>query len=216
MTEIEESKPVSAIVGLVLAIIALLLSAVPIINNFAFVLAVISLVFGIVAMRATKQKSKGGRKLALTVVILSLLAGVIVLASQAFYGNAIDKAGDEIQQSLDEATESADKASGNKTEDLLGKEVDVTFGEIKIVTEDFNSSSSLPVKVTNKNQNAKSYSIQIEAVDANGTRIDEDTVYANNLGSNQSQDLEAFKFVSTDKYDALKTAKFKVISVSQY
>jgi hypothetical protein len=209
MSEKIESRPVSAIVGLIIAIIALVLSAVPIVNNFAFVLAVISLVFGIVAVRATKKRNKSGRKMAIAVIILSVLAGVIVLASQAFYADTIDKAVDQAQESIDTAT-------GKKTDELLGKEVDVTIGTIEIVTEDFNTSSTLPVKVTNKNSQAKSYSIQIEAVDANGTRIDEDSIYVNSLGSNQSQDFKAFQFVSTDKYDALKSAQFKVVSVSQY
>jgi hypothetical protein len=204
-----ESKSVSTIVGLIIAIIALLLSAVPIINNFAFILALISLVLGIIGIRSAKKNNRSSKKMAVVVVILSLLSGAIVLLSQTFYGNAINNAGKEVQQSID-------KSSGNKTEDLLGREVDVTIGDLKIVKEDFNSSSSLPVKVTNKNKDAKSYSIQIEAVDAAGTRIEDDTIYVNNLGSNQSQNFEAFKYVSTEKYDVLKSAKFKVSSISQY
>ena len=58
----------------------------------------------------------------------------------------------------------------------------------------------------------KSFSIQIEAVDTSGNRILDDTVYANDLGAGQSQDFEAFKLVSSDKIEALKSATFKIVS----
>lgn len=208
--ESSDKRSISSIVGFVIAIVGLVLSPVPIVNNFAFVLAIISLIFGFVAISATKNQKKKGRKLAIATLIISVLAGGIVLTSQAFYSDSLDKAGKEIQTSVD-------NSSGKNTNNLLGKSVNVDIGAFQAATDQYGLvTSSLPVKVTNKESSQKSYSIQIEAVGAAGTRITDDTVMVNNLGGDQSQDLKAFQYVDPSKVEELKTAKFKVASVSQY
>ncbi len=205
-----KKRSISAVTALILAIIGLLLSAIPIVNNFAFVLAVIALIFGVVGFFATKNNKKKGRKTVIIAFILAILACVIVLASQKFYSDSLDNAGKQIQKS-------ADNASGKNTSNILGKDVDVTLGAFQVTTPDeFTTNTQLPVTVTNKDSQPKSYSIQIEAVDASGTRIVDDTVYANNLSSKQTQNFKAFEYVDPDKVEAVKKAKFKVVSVSQY
>jgi hypothetical protein len=205
----ESKRSISAVIAFIIAIIALLLSAVPIINNFAFVLAILALIVGIVGYKKTSKGKLQGRKMSIISIVLALLAGAIVLASQAFYSDTIDTATQEVEQSLDSAT-------GENTDELLANDVDVEIGKFKIAEDDFITETSLPVKITNKNSEVKSYDIKIEAVDASGKRITEDTVYVDSLGSNQSQELKAFEFVDTDKIPELKKAEFKVISVSQY
>lgn len=195
----------SALSGLVIGVVALLLSAVPIINNFAAILAVAGLILGVVGIRATKKSKRRGKGMAVTATIISALALVIVFASQAMYGAALDEVGKGL-----------DKASGNATADILGKEVDVTVGAFSAVEGEYGLMTTLlPVKVTNKLDESKSYTVKVEAVDASGTRILDDTVYADSLGAKQSQNLEAFKYVESTKVEALKTATFKVVSVSQ-
>jgi len=143
-------------------------------------------------------------------LVLGVLACVVVLASQAWYGNALDKASKDVQTSVD-------KSSGKKTKQILGKEVDVNLGQFSVTTDQYGvASTDLPVTVTNKDSQPKTYSIQIEAVDQNGKRLTDDTVYANNLGGHQSQDFKSFQYVDPDKVDAVKTAKFRIVSVSQY
>lgn len=205
----KKDKPSSVVIALVLAIVSLVLSPVPIVNNFAFFLALLAIIFGIVGYRKTRKVNKSGRKTVVIALVLAVIAGATVLVSQAFYGNSLDKAGKDIQSSLD-------KASGKKTSDLLGKDVLVTFGSFEATPNQYSTDTQLPVKVTNKNKESKSYSVQVEAVDKSGNRIAEETVYANSLGSNQSQDFKAFQYVASDKVEALKTATFKVASVSQY
>ena len=202
-------RSISAVVALVLAIVALLLSAIPIINNFAFVLAVLAIIFGFIGLRGTRKKGHTGQTMAIVAMVLAVLAGIIVIASQKFYVDTVDKAGKEVQKSVD-------KATGKNTSDILGKDVEVTLGSFLVVPDQYTTTTNLPVKVTNKLSTSKSYSIQIEAVDQAGTRIAEDTVYANSLGAKQSQDFKAFEYVQSDKVEALKTAKFKVATVSQY
>lgn len=208
--EINVSRPVVTVVGLVVSIVALLLSAVPIINNFAFLLALVSLVLGIVGVVKTKKGKVAGRTMAIIVIVLSILAGVVVLASQSFYSNAIDNAANEVNKSLDDST-------GVNTEEILDKSVTVEMGTFVVNEDQYGIvNTELPVKVTNKLDEQKSFSVQIEAVDAKGNRVADDTVYANSLNAKQTQSFNAFQYVPSDKVDGLKSATFKILSVSQY
>jgi len=70
--------------------------------------------------------------------------------------------------------------------------------------------------VKNKSLEKKSFSIHIEAVDSNGSRIADDYVYVNDLGAEQTQNFEAFNFVDSDKVNSLKNATFKIVEISMY
>ncbi len=199
-------KSIAAIVGLILGIIALVLSAMPIINNFAFILGVVGLIFGIVGVVGTRDKKKLGKGMAVASVIIAALACVIVLASQAVYSAALDEAGAQL-----------DKATGDATEEILGSEVDVTLGDLTMKKGSYGMvESSMPITVKNLTDESHSYQIQVEAVNASGDRITQDYAYMNDLAAGQSQTVKAFTYVSSDEYDAMKKATVKLVSVSQY
>lgn len=199
-------KSIAAIVGLILGIIALVLSAMPIINNFAFILGVVGLIFGIVGVVGTRDKKKSGKGMAVASVIIAALACVIVLASQAVYSAALDEAGAQL-----------DKATGDATEEILGSEVDVTLGDLTMKKGSYGMvESSMPITVKNLTDESHSYQIQVEAVNASGDRITQDYAYMNDLAAGQSQTVKAFTHVSPDEYDAMKKATVKLVSVSQY
>lgn len=199
-------KSIAAIVGLILGIIALVLSAMPIINNFAFILGVVGLIFGIVSVVGTRDKKKSGKGMAVASVIIAALACVIVLASQAVYSAALDEAGAQL-----------DKATGDATEEILGSEVDVTLGDLTMKKGSYGMvESSMPITVKNLTDESHSYQIQVEAVNASGDRITQDYAYMNDLAAGQSQTVKAFTYVSSDEYDAMKKATVKLVSVSQY
>lgn len=199
-------KSIAAIVGLILGIIALVLSAMPIINNFAFILGVVGLIFGIVGVVGTRDKKKSGKGMAVASVIIAALACVIVLASQAVYSVALDEAGAQL-----------DKATGDATEEILGSEVDVTLGDLTMKKGSYGMvESSMPITVKNLTDESHSYQIQVEAVNASGDRITQDYAYMNDLAAGQSQTVKAFTYVSSDEYDAMKKATVKLVSVSQY
>lgn len=205
----DKKTSVAAIIGLVFGILALLLSAVPIVNNFAFVLALTGLVCGIIGLLAIRKEKRTGTKLAWSAVGLSVLSILIVLVTQQIYSDAID-------QVAEEATDSIDRATGDKTDDILGKDVTVDIAKFTVTTDEFGlNTTTLPVTVVNKLSEKKSYSIQIEAVTADGERIADDYVYANDLGPNQTQKFKAFQFVEDSKVEALKSAEFKIVNVSQ-
>lgn len=212
----EKKTSVSAIVALVVGIIALLLSAVPIVNNFAFVLAIFGLVLGIVGLVKIKKGKRKGSGLAISSIVISTLAFVVVLASQAMYGAVLDEASKAADKAAAEASSDLDKATGNSTDELLKNDVTVKLGAFKASQDQYGiDSTELPVTVTNKNADKKSYSVQVEAVDNKGNRIVDDTVYANDLKSGQSQSFKAFQYVESGKLEAVKSAKFQIVSVSQ-
>jgi hypothetical protein len=201
----ENQKSGLVVASLVLGIIGVALSLIPIINNVSFVLGIIGLVLGVVGL--IKKNKKG---LGIAGIILCVLAIGITIASQQAYAKAFNTAADK-------ATNSLNDMSGDNTEDILGKKVSVDLGQFTMEEGQYGlTKSSLPVTVKNLSDEAKTFNIQIEAVDASGNRIDSGYVSAGELGAGQSQDFEAFTFISDDKKEAMKTATFKVVQVQMF
>lgn len=202
-----------AIAGMIVAVLALMGSWVPILNNVSFVLAVIALIFGVFGLIAIRKGKKVGQGLAVATIILSLITCGVVLATQAFYG----KVADEVSTSVDE---SVNDFNGNNTEKLLQTSVDVTLGSFVFdpgveAAYSFDDTTELPVTIKNKSAEKSSYMVKIEAVDASGARVAEDTVYVSDLAAGQSQSEKAFRYVDSSKLDALKSATFKILEVSK-
>jgi hypothetical protein len=122
-----------------------------------------------------------------------------------------------IDKMMSDGNEMLNNSSGANTEQILDDELDVKFGTF---TRDRSYSSitvgKLSVTVKNKgSERAATYNIQIEAVDANGDRIAEDSVYVANLAPGQSVTKDVFSS-STDNYSELTKATFRVAGVSKY
>ncbi|MCK9792322.1 DUF4190 domain-containing protein [Isoptericola sp. 4D.3] len=84
-----------AVAGFVVALVALLLSLVPIVNNGAFVLALVGLVLAIVGLvKARRGAPRQG--MAVAGIVLAVVAGAAVLASQAFYSSVLDDVSDSL------------------------------------------------------------------------------------------------------------------------
>lgn len=211
MSRDEKETTGFATAALVLSIIGVVLSFIPLINNAAFVLGALALIFAIVAL--AKKKSIA---MAIVSLVLAVAAMGITIAMQKSISDAFDKAGEEINKAGEEMQQSADDMSGKNTEDVLKNDVQVDLGEFAATQDEYGfGSSKLVVTVTNKTAEKKSFTIQIEAVDADGKRIVEDTIYANDLGAGQSQDFEAFTLVQPTDFDALKAAEFKIVSAGK-
>lgn len=207
----DTNKPRSgfAIAALVLGIVAAATSFMPIINNASFFIALIGFVLAIVAIAGIRKGKNSGKGLAVAGLVLSIVAGLLVLGTQAFYSAVLDEA-------VDQSTQQLNKMTGDATDDILGVDVEVTIGDYSISKDQYGLvKSGLPVTVKNLLNEPSSFWINIEAVDANGSRINDDTVIVNDLGAGQSTKLEAFAFVSSDDYEAMKNASFNIISVSE-
>jgi hypothetical protein len=83
---------------MVLGIVALLLSWVPIINNLAAILALVGLGLGIPALIRARRGTHGGTGLAITGLVTSVLAIVLVVVTQMFFAKVID----EVDRAIDE------------------------------------------------------------------------------------------------------------------
>lgn len=207
----DTNKPRSgfAIAALVLGIVAAATSFMPIINNASFFIAMIGFILAIVAIAGIRKGRNSGKGLAVAGLVLSIVAGLLVLGTQAFYSAVLNEA-------VDQSTQQLNKMTGDATDDILGVDVEVTIGDYSISKDQYGLvKSGLPVTVKNLLKEPASFWINIEAVDANGSRINDDTVIINDLGAGQSTKLDAFAFVSSDDYEAMKNASFNIISVSE-
>ncbi len=196
----EKKKSGIATAGMVLGIISICTSFIPIINNCSFVLGVLALIFGIISI--IKKTSIGK---CITAIILGILAIIITITLQNSWSN-----------SLNEVSNNIDKISGNSTDEILKNELDVNLDKFQYIDNDYIDETQMIVRLKNKTNTTKSFSVHIEAVNSSGERINEDYVYANNLAAGQSQEFKIFTYVSSDKIEAMKNATFKIIEVSSY
>jgi len=203
-----ERKSGLAIAGFILAILAILGSWMPLINNVSFFFAFIALLFGVIGFVNIKKGKRVGQGLAVATIVLSVIAGSVVLATQAFYGKVANDIGSSVKKSVDDF-------DGTNTKKLLETSVDVTIGKFTAKTENYMDTTELPVTVKNKLSEKASYTVKIEAVDSAGTRLAEDTIYVTDLGAGQSVSETAFKYVESGKLAALKTATFKVLEIGK-
>lgn len=186
--------------GLVLGIIGVCTSFVPIINNLSFIMGVLAVIFGLVSIK----KAGKGKKIA--TIVLGVLAIMITLNAQK-----------TLSDSLDDISKDLDTATGKNTEQVLGTSVDVVLGNFEVTKKQYGiNETKLPVKVTNKTNETKSFSIQIEAVSQDGTRITTDYIYANNLTAGQSQEFKVFEYVQSENLEKMKNAKFNIVEVSMH
>ncbi len=197
------------IVGLVLAIIALTTSWVPIINNLAFALGAAALIMGVIGIVSAKKGKTANGKMAIAVVVIAVISCALVLQTQSHYAKVIDDASNKFNKSMDNST-------GKNTEELQKTSLDVKLGKLVVKRDKYFTETKLPVTLKNKTQEKASFSVRIEAVDASGKRITDDTIYANDLGAGQSVDMDAFKYIESDKLPEVEKATIKVVSVSKY
>jgi len=195
MAETEVKKTGFGTAGLVLWIIGILTSFIPIINNLSFVMGILAVIFGVIAFLKKASKAK-----VIVVIILGILSIVITINSQKAVGEALETMGNEISNSLDTAT-------GANTEEVLKNDLDVSLGDFKVTKKDYTTDTELSVKVKNKSSEKCSFSVTIEAVDKEGNRIEEDTIYFNDLKAGQGKTDNAFTFVESEKINKLKKAK---------
>lgn len=197
-SETEKSSLCTA--GLVLGIIGICTSFIPIINNLSFFMGVLAVIFGLISIK----KANKGKMIA--TVILGILAVIITLNSQK-----------AVSDSLDALSEDLNTASGENTEQVLANSVDVNLGDFEVVEGEYGmTDTKMVVKVTNKTNETKSFTIQVEAVDTNKNRINQDYIYANNLTAGQSQEFEIFTYVTSDQIDAMQNATFNIVEASMY
>ncbi len=132
---------------MVLGIVALLLSWIPIINNVAAVVAVVGLGLGIPALIRARRGTHGGQGPAITGLVTSVVAIVLVILTQMLFVKAIDEA----TQGLEEAIAESEVAPAEGAEPVIEEDVDATADVVPL---------GVPVQIGD-------YEVTVDAVELN-------------------------------------------------
>ena len=181
--------------GFILGIVGIVLSFIPFINFMAFVMGILALIFGVVGVNKRIGGSQAIASVVLGAITLFITIGMyVIVARMAVWGLT------STSRIFNRVASVADSMSGKKTDKLLSASVEQTM--------------SVPVSVRNLESREMSYSIWIDAYNANGDKIASDVVRVINLDSKRVQDVDVFQYMDNETQEALKNATFKVTRVS--
>lgn len=114
-----EKKPTSgmAVTGLVLGIIALISSVVPLLNLLSFPFVLLAIIFGAIGVFQTVKGTKGGKGIAISGLVLGVLALIVTVAMYGGAAASADKpattTGSSSPAAEQPATAPADEADAN-------------------------------------------------------------------------------------------------------
>ncbi|MFK4841030.1 DUF5067 domain-containing protein [Lactococcus garvieae] len=159
-------KKALPIIALIIGILALVLSWVPIVNNFAAVLAIIGIILGVIALVLNRKNKK---TLSIVGTIISVIAMIVVLVTQSMYSNAIDKAigktetSSSVTKSNGKATDKTEAKSDSKWDETT-KTFTSSDGVLKIdgveKTSDYDGKPSIKINFTLTNKKEKAENVQ--------------------------------------------------------
>lgn len=160
--------------------------------------------------KRAKSAGKGALIGFITKIVLSIIMSILyVVFAASLFSNISDNIESYIPAIVDVFKEET-------TDEILEKYVDVSFGEFKVSNNGYYSETSLDITVKNKAEKQCTYYITIEAIDANGARIETDMICADRLGAGQEIYLTAFEYVDQDKINQCKNATFRVLEINKY
>lgn len=179
-----------------------------------FFIPIVGLILFLIYEEKKPKRAKSAIKGALIGFITEIvLAIILVILSVVFATSLFNNISNDIESNIPAI---GDVFREETTDKILEKDVDVSFGEFKVTNNGYYSETSLDITVKNKAEEQCTYYITIEAVDANGARIDTDMIYADRLGAGQEIYLKAFEYVDQEKLDQFKNATFKVLEINKY
>ena len=160
--------------------------------------------------KRAKSAGKGALIGFITKIVLSI---ILVILYVVFAATLFTNISNDIESNI---LAIGDAFREETTDEILEKYVDVSFGEFKVTNNGYFSETSLDITVKNKAEKQFTYYITIEAVDANGARIETDKIYADRLGAGQEIYLKAFEYVDQEKLNQFKKATFRVLEINKY
>jgi hypothetical protein len=190
---------------------------------FGFFIPIVGLILFLIYEEKKPKRAKSAVKGALIGFITEIvLAIILVILYVVFATSLFNNISNDIESNIpaigdvfrEETTD--DVFREETTDKILEKDVDVSFGEFKVTNNGYYSETSLDITVKNKAEEQCTYYITIEAVDANGARIDTDMIYADRLGAGQEIYLKAFEYIDQEKLNQFKNATFKVLEINKY
>lgn len=186
---------------------------------FGFFIPIVGLILFLIYEEKKPKRAKSAVKGALigfiTEIVLAIILVIlyVVFATSLFNNIFFNNISNDIESNIPAI---GDVFREETTDKILEKDVDVSFGEFKVTNNGDYSETSLDITVKNKAEKQCTYYITIEAVDANGARIDTDMIYADRLGAGQEIYLKAFEYVDQEKLNQFKNATFKVLEINKY
>lgn len=181
---------------------------------FGFFIPIVGLILFLIYEEKKPKRAKSAVKGALIGFITEIvLAIILVILYVVFAASLFNNISNDIESNIPAI---GDVFREETTDKILEKDVDVSFGEFKVTNNGYYSETSLDITVKNKAEKQCTYYITIEAVDANGARIDTDMIYADRLGAGQEIYLKAFEYVDQEKLNQFKNATFKVLEINKY
>lgn len=157
---------------------------------FGFFIPIVGLILFLIYEEKKPKRAKSAVKGALIGFITEIvLAIILVILSVVFATSLFNNISNDIESNIPAI---GDVFSEETTDKILEKDVDVSFGEFKVTNNGYYSETSLDITVKNKAEEQCTYYITIEAVDANGARIDTDMIYADRLGARTRDIFESF------------------------
>lgn len=179
-----------------------------------FFIPIVGLILFLIYEEKKPKRAKSAGKGALIGFITEIvLAIILVILSVVFATSLFNNISNDIESNIPAI---GDVFREETTDKILEKDVDVSFGEFKVTNNGYYSETSLDITVKNKAEEQCTYYITIEAVDANGARIDTDMICADRLGAGQEIYLKAFEYVDQEKLNQFKNATFKVLEINKY
>lgn len=207
----EKKKTGLGTAGLVLGIVSIVLAFIPIVNYVSYVLGVLAFIFGLISLIKKNAKVRS-----VFAVVLAVASIIVTVSMQKAVVDTFEDIGNDLNSALSELDQEMNLITGEATDEILEKHLNVTIGKFTVEDNDFLPETKLDVKLKNISDSTQSFSVMIEAVDKNGARITYDNVYATSLGAGQEQSLEAFVLLDSDTANKLKNATFKIVEVSMY
>ncbi len=160
--------------------------------------------------KRAKSAGKGALIGFITKIVLSVILVILrVVFAATLFSNILDYIESDVLSIGDVFREET-------TDEILEKYVDVSFGEFKVTNNGYFSETSLDITVKNKAEKQCTYYITIEAVGANGARIETDMIYADRLDAGQEIYLKAFEYVDQEKLNQFQNATFRVLEINKY
>lgn len=162
------------IAALVIAIVALALCWVPIVNNIAAVLGVVALILGVISF-ILASKRHGGKGLGIASGIIAVVAVVLVFVTQAAYVAAIDDVVAAIEDSADGESAASDKEleQANDDSQVLGLGQGRDLGEYSVTVAAVNLDAADQVAAANPYNDSASGQYVLVDLDVTYTGSDE-------------------------------------------
>lgn len=171
-----EKKPTSglAVAGLVTGIIALVSSFVPLLNLLSFPFVILAIVFGGIGLWQVSKGAKGGKGLAVSGLVLGVLALVVTLAMYGTAGgNAADTTASGVSGGAGASEQAAEPQAADQSEPAASSYA-VTIDGCR-VTEDYegNPAAVVAYTFTNNSDETTSAAVAVHAqAFQNGTELE--------------------------------------------